>query len=485
MEELEKFGDHEVIEDIKSNEVVDIDRSAEKRLLWKLDIHVVPILMFLFLLAFLDRINIGNARLQGLEKDLNMKNNDYNIALFIFFIPYILFEVPSNLLLKRIAPSWWISGIMFGWGIITICQGLTQSFQGLVACRFLLGIFEAGFMPGCIYLIAMYYKRHELQWRLNVFFSASILAGAVSGFLAYAIAKMNGVAGYSGWRWIFIIEGLVTVAAALVSKFLIVDWPEKSRFLNNEERALLLARLQEDRGAARMDRLDRSARGRVVRDIKIYLGPLMYFGIVNTGYATSFFTPTILKQLGWTSVRAQVMSIPIYLVATVIALVTAWVSDRLRHRFAFTICGCLIATVGYVILLCQKSVPVGARYFALYAITGGGYMTQPILMGWLSNNMAGHYKQSIASAMQIGFGNCGGLVASNIFLASEAPLYHTGFGVSLGMVWICGIACTVFFAWLVRENRLREAGKRDHRYEWSQEELSNLGDDHPSFRFTY
>jgi hypothetical protein len=116
MEELEKVADHETIEHIKSDDVVEIDRAAEKRLLWKLDIHVVPILMFLFLLAFLDRINIGNARLQGLEKDLNMKNNDYNIALFIFFIPYILFEVPSNFLLKRIAPSWWISGIMFGWG---------------------------------------------------------------------------------------------------------------------------------------------------------------------------------------------------------------------------------------------------------------------------------------------------------------------------------------------------------------------------------
>lgn len=116
MDELEKAGDHEMIEPIKSESPVEIDRSAEKRLLWKLDIHVVPILMFLFLLAFLDRINIGNARLQGLEKDLNMKNHDYNLALFIFFIPYILLEVPSNLLLKRIAPSWWISGIMFGWG---------------------------------------------------------------------------------------------------------------------------------------------------------------------------------------------------------------------------------------------------------------------------------------------------------------------------------------------------------------------------------
>lgn len=117
MEEIEKAGDHETIEHVKSDNLAVIDRTAEKRLLWKLDLHVVPILMFLFLLAFLDRINIGNARLQGLEKDLHMKNHDYNLALFIFFIPYILLEVPSNLLLKRIAPSWWISGIMFGWGM--------------------------------------------------------------------------------------------------------------------------------------------------------------------------------------------------------------------------------------------------------------------------------------------------------------------------------------------------------------------------------
>lgn len=211
----------------------------------------------------------------------------------------------------------------------------------------------------------------------------------------------------------------------------------------------------------------------------------MYLGIVNTGYATSFFTPTILQQLGWTSVRAQVMSIPIYIVATIISLVTAFASDRLRHRFAFTITGCFIATIGYVILICQKSVPVGARYFALYAITGGGYMTQPILMGWLSNNMAGHYKQSIASAMQIGFGNCGGLVASNIFFDGEAPTYPTGFGVSLGMVWICGVACIIFFAYLVRENRLRERGGRDERYQLPPDERDNLGDEHPSFRFTY
>jgi fucose permease len=109
---------HEMVEDVKSTDSIpDIDPAAEKRLLWKLDLHVVPILTFLFLLAFLDRINIGNARLQGLEKDLGMSGHDYNIALFIFFIPYILCEVPSNLFLKKVSPSWWLGGIMFCWGM--------------------------------------------------------------------------------------------------------------------------------------------------------------------------------------------------------------------------------------------------------------------------------------------------------------------------------------------------------------------------------
>ncbi|KAL1862342.1 hypothetical protein Plec18170_001168 [Paecilomyces lecythidis] len=414
-----------------------------------------------------------------------MVGNDYNVALFVFFIPYILCEVPSNLILKKVAPSTWLSAIMFAWGVITVCQGVTQSFGGLVACRFLLGIFEAGFVPGCMYFISMYYKRYELQWRMNLFFSSSIMAGAVSGLLAYAIANMAGIGGYDGWRWIFIIEGLATVVIAISSKFLIPDWPETAKFLNEEEHALLLRRLASDHGEATMNRLDKSSAKRAFSDVKIYLGTIMYLGVLNTGYSTSFFTPTILKQLGWTAVRAQVMSIPVYVAATVLALCSAIASDKLRHRFAFTICGCIIATVGYVILLCQRSVPVGARYFAVYAITSGGYMTQPIVMGWLSNNLGGHYKRSIGSGIQIGFGNCGGFIASNVYIASQAPTYPTGFGVSLALIWVSGFTCIVFFLYLFRENRLRDQGKRGHRYGLPKEELENLGDDHPSFRFAY
>ena len=120
---------------------------------------------------------------------------------------------------------------------------------------------------------------------------------------------------------------------------------------------------------------------------------LMYLGIVNTGYSTSFFTPTILTQLGWTSIRAQVMSIPIYIVATVLAITTAVITDKLKHRFGAILIGCCVATIGYAILLNMHRVPVGARYFALYLITGGGYIAQPVTIVWLSNNVGGHYKR--------------------------------------------------------------------------------------------
>ncbi|ERF75634.1 hypothetical protein EPUS_04614 [Endocarpon pusillum Z07020] len=472
-----------------SSSLEPIDPSSERRLLWKVDRHLVPILFALFLAAFLDRINIGNARLQGLENDLGMDKDGpkFNIALFMFFIPYILLEVPSNIILKKIRPSLWLSSIMLGWGVITICQGFTQSFAGLVICRVLLGVFEAGFVPGAIYLLSTYYKRHELQLRVSVFFSASILAGAFSGLLAYAIAKMSGVGGYAGWRWIFIVEGSATVVLAAASYWLVPDWPETAKFLRPHERETLIRRLAEDAGAAKMNKWSKGTSRRIFGDVKIWLGAFMYLGIVNTGYGGSFFIPTILNQLGpaWTPVRSQVMSIPIYIVAAVLALATAFLTDRLKHRFAFIIVGCCVATIGYAILLSMTHVSVGVRYAALFLVTGGGYIAQPITLVWLNNNMGGHLKKGVSSAMQIGLGNCGGIIASNIYLPKQKPRYPVGFGVSLGLVGLCALSAIAFFVLIRIENKRRNGGQRDHRLDASPEELENLGDDHPSFRFTY
>ena len=211
----------------------------------------------------------------------------------------------------------------------------------------------------------------------------------------------------------------------------------------------------------------------------------MYLGVTNTGYSTSFFTPTILKQLGWTSVHAQVMSIPIYLVAAFFSLSAAALSDHLRHRFTFIIVGICISSVGFIVLLAQSNVSVAGRYVAIYVIMSGGYIAQPIIIVWLVNNMGGHYKRSVAAAMQIGFGNSAGIIASNIYLMTEAPTYPTGYGVSLGLLYVSLVAAVVMLVGLRLENSKRERGGRDSRYNLPEEEKNNLGDDHPRFRFVY
>jgi MFS family permease len=234
---------------------------------------------------------------------------------------------------------------------------------------------------------------------------------------------------------------------------------------------------------AKMNRLDGPARKRVFGDWKIYCGVVMYIGIVNTGYATSFFTPTIIRDLGFTAEAAQIRSIPVFVVAAVVSLVVAWCADRARHRFGFCILGICMASVGYVILLCQDSVSVGVRYFAIFVVVSGGYICQPVTLAWIQNNMTGHYKRSIASAMMVGFGNCGGIVASNIFITEEAPHYMTGYATSLGLLWMCAAACVVLLLGVRVENKKRDRGERDWRLDTA--DADNLGDDHPHFRFTY
>ncbi|KAI4203122.1 MAG: hypothetical protein LQ346_001856 [Caloplaca aetnensis] len=364
-------------------------------------------------------------------------------------------------------------------------MGLTQSFAGLVVCRVFLGFFEAGFLPGCLYLFSMYYKRYELQRRFNMFFCLTILSGSASGFFAYALGKMAGVGGYSGWRWIFIIEGLGTVVLAIVSKLFVADWPETAKFLTAKERALVGRRIHEDTAGAAMDYLDTNSRRRTLLDWKIWCGAIMYLGCANSGYGGAFFTPTILKQLGWTSTEAQLYSIPIYALSAGVAVATAFLSDRLRHRYALCMCGIFINAAGYVVLLAPKHVPVDVRYVALYFTSVGGYIAQPLTLVWMNNNLGGHYKKGIGAAMQIGLGNLGGIIASNIYVTKEAPTFSAGFGTSLALSCLTAVACTVFFVGLRWENRTRDRGGRDHRYNLPKSEQDNLGDDHPRFRFVY
>jgi MFS family permease len=185
----------------------DIDYEAEKRLVRKVDRFIIPTVMIAYLLSFLDRVNIGNASLYGLSKDLKLKGNQYQLAVSLLFATYVIVEIPSNLALKKFRPSRWIAFLAVCWGIVSTLTGVVQSFGGLVACRLLLGLFEGGLFPGLTVYLTLFYTKKEIALRIGYLFVSSALAGACGGLLAYGIGHMDGVAGQSGWRWIFIIEG--------------------------------------------------------------------------------------------------------------------------------------------------------------------------------------------------------------------------------------------------------------------------------------
>lgn len=221
---------------------VEIDAVAERKLVRKLDLLIIPLIMLLYLFSFLDRVNIGNARLYGLEDDLKLTGTQFQTAVAVIFATYIITEVPSNLVLKKLRPSRWISFIATSWGIIATLTGIVQNYSGLIVARLFLGAVEGGLYPGLIVYLTLFYEKKELALRTGYLFVSAALAGAFGGLLAYGIGRLDGVAGLSAWRWIFIIEGLPTVVLGIISWFLLADEPSSAWYLNEKERELMRLR---------------------------------------------------------------------------------------------------------------------------------------------------------------------------------------------------------------------------------------------------
>ncbi|KAL9597852.1 MAG: hypothetical protein Q9219_004873 [cf. Caloplaca sp. 3 TL-2023] len=481
MDEKEAVADAELV----ALENSDVD---PKRVLLKMDLHLIPMLALLYLLSFLDRGNIGNARIEGLVETLNMTGPQYNWTLTVFFFTYCVFEVPSNLLLKRLRPSIWLPSIMVAWGTVMTLMGVVQDFKGLLIARLFLGVTEAGLYPGVAYYITMWYCRTEAQFRQAMFFSAASVAGAFSGLLAYAIAKMDGVGGYEGWRWIFILEGILTVLVAILAFFTIYDFPETAKFLTESERAWVIHRLryQGSRDSGQMVAESDRFRWKYVRqafmDWQIYLGLWMYWGIVCPLYGTSLFLPSIIRELGYTSSTAQLLTVPIYITAAVLAVAVARFSDRSGQRspYIFT-CMCAIA-VGFIICIAASAhggVP-GVVYAGIFIAVCGIYPAFPGNVTWISNNLAGSYKRSAGMAIHIGVGNLAGAMASNFYRTKDSPKYILGHALELAFV-VVGLCAVVGLRWsYVRINR-----SRDQRppVEFSDEKNSDMGDRAPTFSY--
>ncbi|KAI5298850.1 hypothetical protein KEM55_002851, partial [Ascosphaera atra] len=221
-----------------------------------------------------------------LAQDLDIvEGMKYNTALTIFFVPYILAEVPSNILMKKLKPNVWLSGCMFLFGLVTCLQGLVQNWGGLMATRFFLGMFESGMFPGCFYLMGTWYSRAEAQKRFSFFFCSTTLAGAFGGLLASAIGLLQGQRGYNGWRWVFIIEGAATAVIGIILYFLIPGFPEEVKWLKDDQKDFLRAKLARDVGkAGHEESIKLKDVFAVIKDYNIWIGAFMYFGLIVPGY---------------------------------------------------------------------------------------------------------------------------------------------------------------------------------------------------------
>ncbi|KAJ5723911.1 hypothetical protein N7488_001946 [Penicillium malachiteum] len=470
---------------IIDHELPPLRSTTERKLMAKIDLHILPCLCVLYLLAFLDRVNISNAALLGLKDDLNIATGmKYNIALTIFFVPYIIFEIPSNILLKKFKPHVWLSLCMFGFGVVMVCQGLVQNWGGLMATRWFLGVFETGMFPGCFYLLGMWYKRSEAQKRFSFFFSSTTLAGAFGGILAYGISKMQGDRGYSGWRWVFIIEGCVTCVAAFILFFTMPDFPEDSKWLTDEEREFVRAKLAKDVGkSAHHVSLGWRQVVEVFKDYKIIVGGFMYFGLIVPAYGYAYFAPSIIKSYGYSSAVANLYSIPPWAAAFVFSMVIAFCSDRLKHRFVFTVIPICVAIAGFAMLLGIHG-HRDAEYGALFLVTCGAYSAMPVIVCWFAMNLGGHHRRSIGTAWQVGFGNIGGIIATFAFLSKDAPDYTTGYSICIAFSCLSIISCVIYFIAIRFENRKRENASVNPNAISEQEE-EYLGDLAPTYRYTY
>lgn len=457
----------------------------DRALLWKLDLRLIPWLCLLYLISFLDRTNIGNAKLDGLQKSLNMTGGQYNAALSLFFVSYALAEPITNVLLKRLRPRIFLPAIMLAWGLCMVTMGLVHNWSGLMAARFFLGLAEAGLFPGINYYLSCWYRRSEFGIRAAIFFSAAAVSGSFGGLLAAAITKMDGVGNKKGWAWIFILEGLATILVGVASFWMVFDFPDEATFLSDTDRQRVLRRLKADQqSSAEHEEFKISYFWASIKDWKTYLGAVIYMGCDGPLYAFSLFLPTIVSGMGYQSTRAQLLSVPPYAAAAIMTVTIGYIADRTHQRGICNMSVAILGIVGFAMLLCGST--PGVQYTGTFLGAMGIYPCIANTITWVSNNTEGVYKRGVTLGFVIGWGNLNGVVSSNIYRDVDKPRYKPGHGVVMAylIVFLLG-GSALQYVLLRAENAKRLAGKRDIWVEGKNEqEIEALGDKRPGFQYT-
>ncbi|KAF1966538.1 MFS general substrate transporter [Bimuria novae-zelandiae CBS 107.79] len=414
----------------------------EKKVVRKIDTYLMPMMWLMYLLSYMDRTNIGNAKIAGMQADLSLTSSQYSICLVVFFVTYVVFEVPSNMLIVRIRPSIYLPAIMTVWGALTCCMAAIKDYHHLIVLRIFVGMFEAGFGPGMLLLMSSWYKREEQSKRFGIYISAAILSGAFGGLLAGAITgELEGAAGYRGWRWLFIIEGAATIFVAILSYFVLPDFPGTTSKLTEREKQIACARLMQSGISTAVEGEERMGKGKsfllAVRDWRTTGFVIGYMVIVGSG-TLSYFYPTLVNGLGYTdTVTAQYMTVPIYGVAFVCAAVTAYFADSIpNHRGLIIACWLAFSLITSIIICVVYDFT--ARYALLVLMAAGIWTSNAISLSFAGASFGDMRPEvrGVSLALVNAMGNLASIYGAYLFPADDKPKYLLGFGVISGMLGV-------------------------------------------------
>ncbi|KXT06978.1 hypothetical protein AC578_7248 [Pseudocercospora eumusae] len=499
------------LEKLESQDVtetdVDADRSSssnsvpitifnekeQRRIVRHIDRRVVAVLGAMYAVSLIDRFTTGVAFITGMGVDLELKGSRYNMINAMFFVPYVLFQLPATVLLRKIGARYFLSTTTFLWGVTTICGGFVSSWTELMALRMCLGLWEAGFFPSCLYLLSSWYPRYDLQKRNAGFFLIGLVPSAFCGIIAYGISHMNGLGngpewwgkhniemnpagipigisyggGIAGWRWIFIIFGAITCVIAIWGYFLVVDFPEKLlvdgsrgcyvKFLTREEASWVVDRIEKDRNDVMPTQFNILEYIKYAGDLKVW-GIALIYGLVGLiGYGIGFALPMLLiDTMGFSVARALCLSTPPYLLAAIVTWFVAVYSDKWRLRSPFILVCLVLVFIGLCLIGFASN--HAAQYFGVFFAALPQCAMVPALLTWQANNIRGQWKRALVSAFSVGTGAAGGLGGSFIFKTGDEPHFYPGIATCLAAIFACIVVVLLLLLKFMRANKRAAAG---------------------------
>ncbi|KAL8917244.1 MAG: hypothetical protein Q9208_008083 [Pyrenodesmia sp. 3 TL-2023] len=435
----------------------------EKVLVKKIDLRLLPMLIIMYLMNYLDRNNIAAARLAGLEEELGLTGTQYLTCVSILFVGYILMQVPSNLFLNKIGrPAIYLPACMVVWGMISAATAAAQSFGGLLAIRFFLGFVEAAYFPGCLFFLSSWYTRKELGFRTAILYSGSLMSGAFSGLITAGITgNLDGKRGLRAWRWLFIIEGVITIFIAFFAVVILPNFPRTTTWLTENERQLAVWRLDEDIGeddwTGTQNQTFWHGMKLAFADIKTWVLMVLLFCFVASGTVTNLF-PTIVQTLGYSNIISLLLTVPPYVLGVITTFCNSWHADRTGERYFHITLPLYVAVIAFIIAAATtKTAP---RYLAMMLMIPGVYTGYVVALAWISNTLPRPpAKRAAALAAINAVSNSSSIYASYMYPESAGPRYIVAMSVNCVTAFIAICAATVLRFILVHLNKKLDRGE--------------------------